>query len=340
MQENKKKVTALALFSGGLDSILACRVVMEQGITVKAVKFVSPFFGYELLAKEKEYAEEIHNKYGIDVVLKDISEKYLEMLRHPPHGYGKNFNPCVDCKILLMKEAKEKMKDFNASFLVSGEVLGQRPMSQRKDTLRVIERDSGCEDILVRPLCAKNLEPTRPELEGLIDREQLLDFKGRGRGSQMELAKKYGITDYPSPAGGCVLTDPALGKRIERFYEEHDVIKVADINLLMVGRHFQLPQGGWLVLGRKKGENDQIEALCRPEDWLLTMQDRPGPSAILRYSDDQQDLESAVSLVVHYGKKVAAGPQEALVVASKEGERSLSFHALPIGDEIFQDWRR
>lgn len=339
MQESKKKVTALALFSGGLDSILACRVVIGQGITVKAVKFVSPFFGYDLLARQKKYAEEMHNKYDIDVILKDISEKYLAMLRHPPHGYGKNFNPCVDCKILLMKEAKEMMKDFNASFLISGEVIGQRPMSQRKDTLRVIERDGGCEGILVRPLCAKNLEPTKPELEGLIDREQLLDFRGRGRGPQMELAKECGITNYPSPAGGCVLTDPALGKRIEIFYKEHDVIKVADINLLMVGRHFRLPHEGWLTVGRKEAENSQIEALRQPDDWLLTMQDRPGPSAILRYSDDPQDLESAASLVVRYGKKVAAGPKEALVVASK-GDEKKTMTAQPMEDKLFQDWRR
>lgn len=339
MQESKKKVTALALFSGGLDSLLACRVVMEQGITVKAVKFVSPFFGYELLVREKEYAEEIYNKYGIDVILKDISEKYLTMLRHPPHGYGKNFNPCVDCKILLMQEAKEMMRDFDASFLISGEVIGQRPMSQRKDTLRVIELDGGCEGVLVRPLCAKNLESTKPELEGLIDREQLLDFRGRGRGPQMELAKKYGITDYPSPAGGCVLTDPALGKRIENFYKEHDVIKVADINLLMVGRHFQLPQGGWLTVGRKEAENRQVEALRQPDDWVLTMRDRPGPSAILRYSDDPQDIKSAASLVVRYGKKVASGPQEALVLAAK-GDEEKTITAQPLEDELFQDWRR
>ena len=156
-------IRALALFSGGLDSILACRVVAAQGIAVQAVKFVTPFFGYELLAKEEQYARMVRESYGIEVVLRDVSEAYFAMLRNPPHGYGKNFNPCIDCKILLFREAKRLMEEFAASFLITGEVIGQRPMSQRRDTLRVIERDSGCEGILLRPLCAKTQEPTRAE---------------------------------------------------------------------------------------------------------------------------------------------------------------------------------
>ena len=169
---------ALALFSGGLDSILACRVVAAQGITVQAVKFVTPFFGYELLAKEQEYAQMVRESYGIEVVLRDVSEPYFTLLRNPPHGYGKNFNPCIDCKILLLRAAKMLMPEFSASFLITGEVIGQRPMSQRRDTLRVIERDSGCDGILLRPLCAKTHEPPFAERDGLVDGELLLDFNG------------------------------------------------------------------------------------------------------------------------------------------------------------------
>ena len=166
----KNQTTALALFSGGLDSTLACRLVAKQGIKVVAVKFVTPFFGYELLQKQNEYAQKIKRTSDIDVILKDITLPYLELLKKPAHGFGKNFNPCIDCKIFLLSEAKKMMPEIGASFLVTGEVVGQRPMSQRRDALRVIERDSNCEGILVRPLCAKNLEPTHAELKGLIDR--------------------------------------------------------------------------------------------------------------------------------------------------------------------------
>lgn len=213
-----KQPTAIALFSGGLDSILACRVVAGQAVRVKALKFVTPFFDYGLLAAEAQYRKKIREKYAIDVEIRDITDLYLQMLHDPPHGFGKHFNPCIDCKILLMRTAREMMAAYGAELLISGEVLGQRPMSQRLDTLRIIERDSGCEGLLVRPLCAKGLSPTKAELEGLIDREQLLGFRGRGRQPQMELAARFGITDYPSPAGGCVLTDPLLAQRIASFY--------------------------------------------------------------------------------------------------------------------------
>lgn len=337
----KNSTTAIALFSGGLDSILACRLVMEQGIAVKAVRFVSPFFGYELLAEEEEYVKEIYYKYGIDLSLQDISVQYLAMLRNPPHGYGKNFNPCIDCKILLMREAKKMMMESGASFLISGEVLGQRPMSQRKDALKTIERDGGCEGILLRPLSAKNLAPVRAELNGIIDREQLLDFTGRGRVAQMELAEKYEIHDYPTPAGGCLLTESVIAARIENFYKEHDVIEVSDINLLMVGRHFKLPDGGWLTMGRNQAENKQLETLCRHGDWLLRMENRPGPSAILSSVDPPHDFKTAASLVVRYGRKTLTYAQEeALVTVSKDGRVELTVAALPISDERFQDWLR
>ena len=156
-----KQVTALALYSGGLDSTLACRVVAAQGIKVVAVKFVTPFFGYELLLNKENYIRTIKEKFGIDVLLMDATIPYLELLKKPAHGFGRYFNPCMDCKIFLFSEAKKMMPEIGASFLVTGEVIGQRPMSQRRDALRVIERDSGCGGLLVRPLCAKNLEPTQ-----------------------------------------------------------------------------------------------------------------------------------------------------------------------------------
>ncbi|MDH3330482.1 MAG: thiamine biosynthesis protein, partial [Desulfobulbaceae bacterium] len=167
-----KEVTALGLFSGGLDSLLACRIISSLAIRVVALKFITPFFDDHLRDTEKQYRESIWNKYEIDVRVVDLSAGYIELLRNPKHGYGKHFNPCIDCKIFMLHKARELMQEHHASFLFTGEVLGQRPMSQRRDTLRVIERDSGCEDILLRPLCAKRLPETKPEREGLVDREK------------------------------------------------------------------------------------------------------------------------------------------------------------------------
>ncbi|MCL1980594.1 MAG: thiamine biosynthesis protein, partial [Proteobacteria bacterium] len=213
------ETVALGLFSGGLDSILACRTVADQGVRVMALKFVTPFFDHHLLGEQKKYAEAMRGKYGLEVSVIDISEGYLRLLDNPVHGFGKHFNPCIDCKILMLTRARELMDTYGASFLLTGEVLGQRPMSQRRDTLRVIERDSGCTGLLLRPLCAKLMEPTRAELDGLVDRERLHGFSGRGRREQKRLAARLGITDYPAPAGGCLLTDPNLAGRIKHFYQ-------------------------------------------------------------------------------------------------------------------------
>lgn len=328
---------ALALFSGGLDSILACRVVAAQGIAVQAVKFVTPFFGYELLAKEQEYARMVKECYGIEVVLRDVSESYFTMLRNPPHGYGKNFNPCIDCKILLFREARRLMEEFSASFLITGEVLGQRPMSQRRDTLRVIERDSGCTGILLRPLCAKTQEPTCAEREGLVDRELLLDFNGRGRQPQIQLAEQFGIKDYPRPAGGCVLTEKDQAKRIAWYYARYPKVRLNDIRLLLFGRHFQLPHGGWLVLGRDEAENARLEALHDPGDFLVHMPERSGPMGVLHGAGHADDFAAAAGLVVRFGKKMAGAAAEATVLfAAGDEERRLAM--APLADQLFREW--
>ncbi len=328
---------ALALFSGGLDSLLACRVVAAQGIEVQAVKFVTPFFGYELLAREQEYARMVRDSYGIEVVLRDVSEPYFTMLRNPPHGYGKNFNPCIDCKILLLREAKRLMEEFSASFLITGEVIGQRPMSQRRDTLRVIERDSGCTGILLRPLCAKTQEPTLAEREGLVDRELLLDFNGRGRQPQIRLAERFGIRDYPRPAGGCVLTEPEQAKRIAWYYARYPQVRLNDIRLLLFGRHFQLPHGAWLVLGRDEAENARLEALRAPGDYLVHMPERSGPMGVLHDADHSDDFAAAAGLVVRFGKKMAGESAVATVLFASGGEeRCLA--AEPLADQLFQGW--
>ncbi len=334
-----QQVTAIGLLSGGLDSILACRVIMAQDIKVKAVKFVTPFFGYELLEREEEYRAEVKAQYGIEVELCDVSEGYLELLRKPAHGFGKNFNPCVDCKIFMLQKAREMMDDLGAQFLITGEVVGQRPMSQRRDTLRIIERDSGCEGILLRPLCARNMNPIEIEKQGLVDRSRLLDFSGRNRKPQMNLAAEMGITDYPSPAGGCVLADPELGKRLATYYENHDDIAVNDILLLLLGRQFTLPSGGWLTIGRNQVDNERIEKLLQPGDILLDTEDRPGPIGILRNSQDPSDKQSTAGLIARFAKKGPKFPEEVEVSLTANGQEKEMIKAAPLADEVFEGWR-
>lgn len=345
-----KKVTALGLFSGGLDSILACRVIASQSISVIALKFITPFFDDHLRESDEQYRETVQRKYGIDVRTVELGAGYMEMIRDPKHGYGKYFNPCVDCKIYMLSRAREIMDEYNASFLFTGEVLGQRPMSQRRDTLRVIERDSGCGDILLRPLCAKRLPETLPEREGLVDREQLYGFTGRGRKQQIKLADAFGITDYPNPAGGCILTDPNLGTRIEKFYKggftlDNRDFLVSDIRLLLVGRQFNLPHGAWFVLGRNEEENAKIEQLAGEGDWLLKMTDRPGPTGLLRGAAksiagtpaEAEIISLAAGLIARYARKID-GKSMPGDVSIEKGTRALTVRGEPLEDDLFRDW--
>ncbi len=316
-----RTATAVALFSGGLDSILSCRVVASLGVRVKALRFVTPFFGHDLWLRKDEYEAETREKYGIDVALVDISDDYIRMVADPVHGYGKNFNPCLDCKILLASRAREYMERHGLDFIISGEVVGQRPMSQRRDAMRIVERDSGCEDILLRPLCAKNLQPTKPEREGLIDRDRLLGFSGRNRKPQMRLAEEFGISDYPSPAGGCVLTDPIIAARIRECYQDGNIPTADDLLFVQAGRQFRLPGGGWLALGRNRGENARIEALFRPGDLLLKMAGWPGPTGLLRRPGSAGDIREAAALLKRFAKKGAERDRAGVAVFTGPEEK-------------------
>lgn len=344
------KRTALGLFSGGLDSILACRVIADQGIRVRALKFVTPFFDHDLLARERDYQCEVQKKYGLEVELVDLSSGYIELLRNPAHGFGKNFNPCIDCKIMMLTRARELMAEYGASFLITGEVLGQRPMSQRRDTLNVIARDALCRDILLRPLSAKLMEPTLPERESWVDREQLYSFAGRSRKPQISLARQLGISDFPAPAGGCVLTDINLASRIERFYQGlfaigRSDIRVSDITLLQLGRQFRLPGGHWLILGRNEQENDRLSELADADDWLLHMPERPGPTGLLRRAsqtiagtaEEADILAAAAGLIVRYGRKVKGQLLPGEVRLDREGQQ-LMLATESLADLTFKDW--
>jgi len=270
----KDNIKAVALFSGGLDSILAVKLIREQRIEVRGVNFKTPFFGLD-----KTYAA-IKN-LDIDLEIIDITQELLEILRNPKHGFGKNMNPCIDCHALMFKKAGEYMTRIGASFILSGEVLGERPMSQNRNSLNIIERESGFEGRILRPLSALLLAETIPEKEGLVERNKLLDISGRSRKRQIELAAKMGIEDYPSPAGGCKLTEPAFSKRLRDLFTQ-GVFSLEEIELLKLGRHFRLSRDIKLVVGRNKEENKQLLNFFQNEDLLFEAKNLKGPVSLLK----------------------------------------------------------
>ena len=331
------KHKALALYSGGLDSILACRVIMNQGIEVTAIHFITPFFGYDKKGREDEVKAYTLAHYGIKLEIVDVGHDYLEIVKHPKHGYGKNLNPCMDCKIFLISRARKLLDEQGASFLISGEVLGQRPMSQRRDALIIIERDSKTEGILLRPLCARHLKPTLPEERGWVDRDKLLDFKGRGRKSQMVLAEQLGIEGYPTPAGGCLLTDSKISARIRWLLDCADV-SIEDLLLAKVGRHFALAEETLLVVGRFERENNQIEQLSQRGDILLELSDSPGPLSLLRGPFTPEILEVAASVTVRYSK--TREDKQVKVAYRKEGNHlTQETRVDPISDHDLENYR-
>jgi hypothetical protein len=253
----------------------------------------------------------------------DVGEEYFGILRHPRYGYGKNFNPCVDCKVFLFSQARRLLQEENADFLVTGEVLGQRPMSQRRDTLRIVERDSGTEGLLLRPLSAKNLNPTQPEVLGVVAREKLLGLKGRGRKPQIKLAAEFGLRNYPAPAGGCVLTDPILSKRIRKHFTAHPAVTINEVLLLQVGRHFLLGDPGWFILGRNEEENRKLQELAREGDFSLKMEEIPGPLGVLRGKGTPDQIRQAAAILARYSK---AKNEEAASVAWGSGPENFPNH--------------
>lgn len=266
----------VSLFSGGLDSLLAVKVLEEQGLRVKALHFTSPFFGKPWMLRR--WREE----FGIDVVVRDLAEEFCAMLvRGPVHGFGKVLNPCVDCKILMAATAAEFMREQGAFCLASGEVLGQRPMSQRRDTLNIIRRDAGVRDVLLRPLSAKRLDPTPVEQQGLVDRERLLAISGRGRKDQLALAEKYALPEIPTPAGGCMLAEVESARRYWPLFRQATAPRPRDFHLANIGRQYWNGPH-WLVIGRNQADNQKLEKLLEPGDYVFKTSDFPGPLALGR----------------------------------------------------------
>lgn len=286
---------AICLFSGGLDSQLAVQLIKKQGVEVAGVCFQTPFFGNNAAIKASA------DRLGIALDVLEISQEYVkDILLNPRYGYGKNFNPCIDCHGFMLRKAGDHMRMIGASFLVTGEVLGQRPMSQNKSSLGIVEKLSGYPGLVVRPLSGKLLPATIPEQEGWIKREQLLDISGRGRTRQMALAEEFGIVDYPSPAGGCLLTEPGFARRLKSLLQYRQIPERSDTELLKIGRHFYLT-GALLVVGRNHAENEQLKRVAEPGDILIKMAERPGPTGLLRrLIPGDVDTQYAASIVARY----------------------------------------
>ena len=270
----KNKIKAVALFSGGLDSILAVKLIQKQGIEVKGVNFITPFFGGEKTCLAIKNLD-------MDLEIIDITQELLKILRNPKHGLGKNMNPCIDCHTLMFKKAGEYMTRIGASFILSGEVLGERPMSQNRNSLSIIERESEFEGRILRPLSALLLTETIPEKKGLVNRNKLLDISGRSRKRQMKLAVEMGIEDYPSPAGGCKLTEPIFARRLGDLFNQES-FSLEEIELLKLGRHFRLSRDIKLVVGRNKEENEKIKEYFQEGDFLFKAKNLKGPVSLLK----------------------------------------------------------
>jgi tRNA U34 2-thiouridine synthase MnmA/TrmU len=292
---------AIALISGGLDSILAARVVMDQGIEVQGLSFVIGFASKDNRTFE-QHVKEAAEAIGLPLRVLDISKEFLDVLGAPRHGYGANINPCIDCKILMLKKAKEIMEKEGYDFIITGEVLGERPMSQRREALNTIKNHSGLGGHLLRPLSAKLLEETIPEKEGIVDRSRLLDISGRSRRPQTELAEKYGIKEFAQPAGGCLLTDPGFAARVKDLMA-HGSLDTDNVALAKSGRHFRLDPVTKAVLGRNDKENNELMALKKENDVAMRLFFDPGPYAILRGDASERNIRVAASLVASHSKK-------------------------------------
>jgi tRNA-specific 2-thiouridylase len=293
-----ESVSAVCLLSGGLDSALATRLMQEQGIRVIAVSFMLPF-RQAADSGEGSAPRRVAASLGVDLLSIALGEDYMEVIRNPDHGYGSNVNPCIDCHIHMLKQAKRIMMTEGASFVVTGEVVGQRPMSQRGDVLRRIAKLSGLEGLLLRPLSARLLEPTVPETKGWVRREALLAISGRSRKELMRLAAEKGITGYSTPAGGCLLTDPAFALRV-RDLMTHGMLTLGEMQRLTVGRHFRLPQGSKLIVGRNQADNEALASRVRPADTVLTTPECPGPTAVLSGEEAASEEGLAAAIVARY----------------------------------------
>ncbi|MBU0705425.1 MAG: hypothetical protein KKC18_16365, partial [Chloroflexi bacterium] len=314
-----EQIKAVGMLSGGLDSILAVRVVLEQGIEVTALHFRT---GFSYVERDRVVgqdtgpsgAERAAAMLGVNLEIVDVSAKYLPLVLNPRYGYGSGMNPCVDCRIFLLRQAKGWMEEHGYHFVFTGEVVGQRPKSQMRPTLKTVERESGLRGYLLRPLSARLLDPTVPEQRGWVDREKLYGIGGRGRKEQIALAERFGIGDYPQPSGGCCyLIDQTYSRRLRDLLarEGNEALTPGRVQLLAVGRHLRLPSGRKIVVGRREQENDYL-ATCGIEGVLLATPEHPGPTTLMPGTPTREEIELAARITAGYsdGKDEPAVPVE------------------------------
>jgi tRNA-specific 2-thiouridylase len=343
----RDRIKAVGLLSGGLDSTLAVRIMLEQEVEITALHFRT---GFSYVERNRAVgrgparpsdAERAAAMLGVPLEVIDVSDEYFPVVLHPRYGYGSGMNPCVDCRIFLLRKAKAWMEDHGHHFVFTGEVVGQRPKSQMRPTLDTVERESGLRGYLLRPLSARLLKPTVPEQRGWVDRERLHGISGRGRKAQIALAEQFGITDYPQPSGGCCyLIDQTYSRRLRDFlaHEGAEVLTRERVQLLAVGRHLRLPSGRRVIIGRDERENAYLET-CGVKGVLLTTVDHPGPTALMPGAPAREDIERAARITAGYsdGRDEPAlrvqvrhgsgrdGPVEVLTVApmAREEARAL-----------------
>ncbi|MDP2921334.1 MAG: 7-cyano-7-deazaguanine synthase [Candidatus Omnitrophota bacterium] len=299
---NKK---AVALLSGGLDSTLAIKLMLDQGIEVHALNFLTVFCNCTSKGC-KHQATKVAEEFNVPIKVMNITKEYMEVVKNPKYPRGRNMNPCIDCRIFTFKKAKEFMDEISASFIITGEVMGQRPMSQRKQAIMTIEKESELQGLIVRPLSAKFFEPTLPEQAGIIDREKLLDIDGRQRVRQIALAKEFGINDYPCPAGGCLLTDENFSTRLKDLLKYIPDYDISDLHLLKVGRHFRISDNLKFIVGRDEKENERLMTFAKDGDTILDILDIPSPIGLARRGRSlsvpytQKDTELMASVLARY----------------------------------------
>jgi len=307
----------VVLLSGGLDSRLAARLLQEQGIEVHAINFSTIFCTCTTKSKGCSEAVSAAREYKIPLKVYNNTKEIMKAVEHPKFGVGSGVNPCIDCRIIIFKRSKEYMTEIGAKFIVTGDVLGERPMSQRKDALRIIEKESGLEGLVLRPLSAKLLEPTIPEKKGWVNREKLLDIEGRSRKPQIKLARELGVNDYPCPAGGCLLTAKGFSKKIKDLIDYKEWT-LENAMLLKHGRHFRISQNAKAIIGRDEEENAKLKYLKKESDYLFEMKEVPGPTSILRGNISNSDIDITSRLVAYFVKKKNKNNEVMIDISNKD----------------------
>ena len=343
-----KQRKAVSLISGGLDSMLATKAIMEQGIHVEGINFFTGFCveGHTHAIRKKDKAKPKRNnalwvaeQLGIKLHIVDVIEPYKDVLLNPKHGYGANMNPCLDCKCFMVNQALEWIKQNDFDFIITGEVVGQRPMSQRAETMPIVQEESGAGDLLVRPLCAKKLPPTLPEREGWLDREKLFEFSGRTRKPQMALAEQYNFKDYATPAGGCCfLTDEVYSRKLVDMWKarsdrEYDL---DDIMLLKVGRHIRPRPNFKLIVGREEGENKYMEGYKKQFAHLRSTS-HTGPLVLIDGTMSDDDLVLAARLTARFGSGKTADEVEVEATLLDGSTKQLKVEPLP-PTQLKEEW--